>query len=70
MRLLNQESVVDECRHAIGDEIELRESHEKGVVLGVAFYAPAYGGPCYYVRYRAGDGRQVECWWNETALAE
>jgi len=42
-------------------------SDERGTVIGRADYAE--NGRSYLVRYRAGDGRMTEAWWNEPALA-
>ncbi|MCJ2051700.1 hypothetical protein [Methylobacterium sp. J-070] len=42
-------------------------SDERGTVIGRADYAE--NGRSYLVRYRAGDGRLTEGWWNEPALA-
>ena len=41
-------------------------SNERGVVIGRAEYRIAE--PAYLVRYEAGDGRQVESWWTESAI--
>ncbi len=50
----------------LGQMVRLRTSEEQGHVAGRAEYEAAE--PAYYVRYRGGDGRQVECWWGESAL--
>lgn len=57
---------MDELKFAIGQLVKLARSDEEGEVIGRAEYAGAE--PSYYVRYRAGDGRQVEVWWAESAL--
>lgn len=49
------------------DRVKLIESGEQGQVIGRAEYTTTE--PHYLVRYRAGDGRQVETWWSESALA-
>ncbi|RCK32505.1 hypothetical protein TH9_12310 [Thalassospira xiamenensis] len=46
--------------------VKMSESAESGVVIGRAEYAHAENE--YRVRYLAGDGRQVECWWSESSL--
>ncbi len=53
----------------IGSRVALTESGgtEEGRVVGQARYEDASDG--FLIRYRAGDGRQVELWWNENAIA-
>lgn len=46
--------------------VRLVESDETGTVIGRAEYVESANQ--YLVRYRAGDGRQVESWWAESAL--
>ena len=47
--------------------VKLVESGESGTVVGRAEYS--HSTACnYLVRYKAGDGRQVETWWTETAI--
>lgn len=46
--------------------VKLVESDETGTVIGRAEYA--HSENCYYVRYKAGDGRQVESWQGESAI--
>lgn len=41
---------------------------EAGTIIGRAEYPDSPNA--YYVRYRAGDRRQVEVWWNEDALVD
>lgn len=50
----------------LGQLVSLKLSLERGVVIGRAEYLE--DGPSYLVRYVAGDGRQVESWWNAGAL--
>lgn len=50
----------------LGEAVALSLSGERGIVIGRAEYLE--GGPSYLVRYHAGDGRQVEGWWNEPAI--
>lgn len=51
----------------IGDTVEIVASGEQGRVVGRAQYEHAEPG--YLVRYKAGDGRAVEAWWTQGALA-
>lgn len=51
----------------LNDRVKLNESEEEGVVIGRAEYSHSENH--YQVRYRAGDGRQVESWWGESALS-
>lgn len=53
--------------HELKDTVKLIESNETGTVIGRAEYTDSANS--YLVRYRAGDGRQVEAWWNESAIA-
>lgn len=57
---------MNSFKFEIGDRVELTESNESGSVIGRAEFEHAEN--TYYVRYRAGDGRQVECWWGESAI--
>lgn len=50
----------------IGARVRLVESREEGVVIGRAEYDTSEDN--YYVRYVAGDHRQTESWWQESAL--
>ncbi len=50
----------------IGERVKLTESDEAGRVIGRAEYD--YSENNYLLRYRAGDGRQIESWWGESAL--
>ena len=50
----------------LGEHVQLVTSSEKGSVIGRAEYTNR--PPQYYVRYEAGDGRQVEAWWDGDAL--
>lgn len=47
--------------------VALIRSGEEGEVIGRAEYIN--GEPAYLLRYRAADGRQVEQWWAESAIA-
>lgn len=50
----------------LGDAVKLSLSDERGEVVGRAHYSNM--NPQYLVRYKAGDGRQVEAWIAEDAL--
>ncbi len=50
----------------LGAMVKISASGEEGEVIGRAEYATAENS--YFVRYKAGDGRAVEAWWNESAL--
>jgi len=52
----------------LGQLVKLQRSDEEGEVVGRAEYVASE--PCYWVRYLAGDGRQVEAWWGETAISK
>jgi hypothetical protein len=52
----------------LGQLVKLERSSEEGVVTGRAEYATSE--PSYYVRYLAGDGRQTEAWWGESAITK
>ena len=53
-------------KYELGQEVKLIKSEERGTVSGRAEYLT--GEPCYWIIYKAADGRQVECWWNESAI--
>lgn len=46
--------------------VKLIDSDETGTIIGRAEYDTSE--PSYLVRYKAGDGRQVESWWSESAI--
>lgn len=50
----------------LGEWVRLTTSQEAGEIVGRAEYP--HRPNQYLVRYRAADGRQVECWWDETAI--
>lgn len=52
----------------LGEKVKLTTSDEVGTIVGRAQYLQSE--PSYYVRYKAADGRQTECWWAASALAE
>ena len=53
-------------RFDMGDRVRMAESAEVGTIIGRAEYLTSENS--YLVRYRAGDGRQTECWWGESAI--
>lgn len=55
-----------ELKFELKQVVKLIESDETGTVIGRAEYANSE--PSYYVRYKAGDGRQVESWWGESSI--
>lgn len=65
-----QENAVDEDSNDfmfdLGDRVHMTESAEVGTIIGRAQYQTSEN--TYLVRYRAGDGRQTECWWGESAI--
>lgn len=51
----------------LDQEVELTLSGEQGIVIGRAEYTS--GENAYWIRYVSADGRQVESWWNESAVS-
>lgn len=49
----------------LGEKVTL-ESGETGTIVGQARFTDS--NPQYRLRYVAGDNRQTECWWDESAL--
>lgn len=47
--------------------VKIAASGETGTVVGRAEYATSEN--CYFVRYKAADGKATENWWQESALA-
>lgn len=47
---------------------KLKHSGESGEIIGRAEYT--HSEDMYFIRYQAGDGRQVEAWWGESAIDE
>jgi hypothetical protein len=58
---------MDSFRDKIGDTVTLKLSGETGIVIGRAEYMDAEEG--YLLRYKGADGRQVESWWTNSAIA-
>ena len=54
----------------IGDAVSLSLSDERGVVIGRAEYEKGVSFNMYYVRYVCADGRQVESWFDATAIGK
>lgn len=59
-------NAMSEFRFNIGDRVTISASGESGLVVGRAEYES--GVVSFLVRYKAGDGRAVEVWWNDSAL--
>lgn len=57
---------TDTFSFELGQLVTLKRSHEEGEVIGRAEYTTSE--PSYLIRYQAGDGRQVETWWGESAI--
>lgn len=57
---------MEQFKFKLGDRVRLTESGEDGAVVGRAEYSNSSN--TYLIRYKAGDGRQVEQWWQEDAL--
>lgn len=53
-------------KYGMGETVQLKESDEKGTIVGRAEYATSESG--YLVRYCAADGRQVKDWWSESDI--
>jgi len=51
----------------LNEELVVKASGEGGIVIGRA----EFSNKCnqYLLRYKANDGRAVESWWDEDALA-
>jgi hypothetical protein len=48
-------------------EVRIATSDEAGEIIGRAEYTTSE--PSYLLRYKSTDGRAVESWWGESALA-
>ena len=51
----------------LNDEVSIIASEEYGEVIARAEYSSSVNQ--YLIRYKAGDGRAVEAWWDESALS-
>lgn len=54
-------------RFNLDQRVTIIESGEVGAVIGRAEYINSANA--YLLRYRSADGRAVEQWWSEDALA-
>lgn len=54
-------------KHNLGDAVTIAASQEDGAVIARAEYASSENS--YLIRYKSADGRAVESWWGESALA-
>jgi hypothetical protein len=52
----------------LNQKVRLIDSQEHGTVVGRAEYSSDENR--YLIRYKAGDGRLTEVWWNESAIAD
>ena len=60
-------AIVDRSfKYDQGADVVLKKSGDAGEIIGRADYADASNQ--YLIRYVAADGRQVENWWNESAI--
>lgn len=50
----------------LNQEVKLAKSEEAGTVVGRAEHTTCENQ--YRVCYQAADGRQVECWWDESQI--
>lgn len=55
-------------KFALGSTVNMKFSDEFGEVIARAEYTTSENA--YLVRYKAGDDRQVESWWGESALTD
>ena len=54
-------------KYQMKQTVTIAASGESGEVIGRAEYA--HSESSYLVRYKCADGRAVESWWPESALA-
>lgn len=52
--------------HELKSTVKMVDSNEQGTVIGRAEYLDHANS--YLVRYRAGDNRQTEAWFDESAI--
>jgi hypothetical protein len=58
---------MNDFKFKLGDTVALSESpRETGTVIARAEFQHSENS--YLIRYCAGDGRQTECWWSESAI--
>lgn len=58
---------MNQFKFNLGETARITSSDEQGTVIGRAEYQHCDNS--YLLRYRSGDGRAVETWWSESALA-
>ena len=54
-------------KYELKQNVTIATSGEQGEVIARAEYATSE--PSYLLRYKCADGRAVESWWSESALA-
>lgn len=57
---------MNQFKFALNQLVFIEVSNESATVIARAEYATSENS--YLLRYRAGDGRAVEAWWQESAL--
>jgi hypothetical protein len=57
---------MENQKYEMSQEVQLTQSKETGIVIGRAEFD--HSENTYLVRYVAGDGSQIEFWWNESAI--
>lgn len=57
---------MTKTKYSLNEKVKLKMSAEHGEVIGVCIYAE--DAPRYLIRYMAGDGRQTESFWVESAI--
>lgn len=60
---------MNSFKFALGQEVVITISGERGVVKGRAEFDNDSHEPSYYVHYKAGDGRAVNNWQDESVLS-
>lgn len=51
----------------LGQQVQIQVSSEAGEIIGRAEYTTTEN--TYNLRYKSADGRAVQAWWDESALA-
>lgn len=59
--------IAPSFKFALGETRAIQASGETGQIIGRAEYQTSENQ--YYLRYQCADGRAVETWWGESALA-
>lgn len=57
----------DVTRYMLGQQVKITCSEETGIVIARCERLSAE--PQYLIRYRAADGRAVQCWWDYSAIS-